>query len=188
MILIVRSLFYLIKEKNIDFFNFCIFGKFFILVLVIFVMDDGVRNGKRNIVGIIVFDGERFLLLHRKLNWVGWEFPKGGIEHNESFEDAVRRELFEETSLKRYSLLKKIDSFEFCDKKRKINSIVNTFLIRVSSNSKVVLNNEHVLDEKIVLEHDDFKWFFPKDALKKITHINQKESLKKAIDYLGLEE
>ncbi len=151
-------------------------------------MNDGIKKGKRNIVGIVVFDGEKFLLLQRKLNWVGWEFPKGAIEGNELFEESIKRELFEETGIKKYSLLGQIDSFEYFDDKRNVNSLITNFLVRVSSNSKVTLNNEHVLDKKVVLEHDDFKWFFPKDALKKISHSNQKETLKKAIAYLGLSD
>ncbi|MDD4250916.1 MAG: NUDIX domain-containing protein [Candidatus ainarchaeum sp.] len=149
-------------------------------------MVDGVSDGKRQIVGIVVFDGEKFLLLHRLLNWVGWEFPKGAIEEKESLQETVKRELFEETGLKKYSTLTQLDSFEYFDDKRGINSFITNFLVRVSSNSKVSLNNEHVLDQKIILEHDSFKWFLPKDALKIITHSNQKKTLKKAITYLGL--
>ncbi len=149
-------------------------------------MDDGIRNGKRHIVGIVIFDGERFLLLHRKLNWSGWEFPKGAIEEKETLQDSVKRELFEETGIKKYSVVTKIDEFIFFDEKRNLESVITNFLLQVSSNSKVVLNNEHVLDNKIVVEHDDFKWFFPKDAICEITHNNQEETLKKAIKHLGL--
>ena len=85
-------------------------------------MVDGVSDGKRQIVGIVVFDGEKFLLLHRLLNWVGWEFPKGAIEEKESLQETVKRELFEETGLKKYSTLTQLDSFEYFDDKRGINS------------------------------------------------------------------
>lgn len=150
-------------------------------------MDDEIKKGKRHIVGLVVFDGERFILLHRKLHWVGWEFPKGAIEDKETIEKTIERELFEETGIKKYKVTGKIDEFTYFDEKRKIDSHIQNYLVHVSSNSKVTLNNPHVLDEEIVVEHDDFKWFFPKDALKTITHKNQKESLRKAIAFLGLE-
>ncbi|MCX8194216.1 MAG: NUDIX hydrolase, partial [Candidatus Pacearchaeota archaeon] len=42
----------------------------------------------------------RYLLLHRKLHWKGWEFPKGGLLANEKYEHAAVREIKEETGLK----------------------------------------------------------------------------------------
>ena len=41
-----------------------------------------------------------YLLLKRKLHWVGWEFPKGGVEEKENPFEAVKRETKEETGLK----------------------------------------------------------------------------------------
>jgi 8-oxo-dGTP pyrophosphatase MutT (NUDIX family) len=146
-------------------------------------------NGKvRNIVGLVVFDGERFLLLHRKLHWVGWEFSKGVIEKNELIEDAIKREFFEETGLKKYRVVGQVDEFDHFDEKRKIKSHIKNYLLHVSSNSRVKLNNPHVLDGEVVVEHDDFKWVHPKEALKLVTHINQKDTLKKSIEFLGLSE
>jgi len=144
------------------------------------------KNKKRNVVGIIVFDGERFLLLHRKLNWVGWEFPKGGIEKNEDPQKTLARELLEETGIKKFSLTSKIDEVEYQDNKRKKSTFIVNYLVHVSSNSKVKINNAHIIDKEVVLEHDDFKWCFPKDAIKLLTHKNQKDSMKKAIKLLGL--
>jgi bis(5'-nucleosidyl)-tetraphosphatase len=150
-------------------------------------MKDGIVGNERYIIGLIVFDGERFLLLHRKLNWCGWEFPKGAIEGNETHEEAVKRELCEETGIRKFSIVTKLNEFDFYDKVRSKTSHITDYLLQVSSNSKVTINNEHALDGKIVEEHDDFKWFFPKDAVKTLTHKNQKETLKLAIEHLGLE-
>lgn len=150
------------------------------------LVKDGIEGKKRYIIGLIVFDGERFLLLHRKLNWKGWEFPKGGVENNEDYKDTIKRELFEETGIKKFSIVDKIDEFVFRDNVRKKESFITNYLVHVSSNSKVVLNNEHALDGKIIIEHDDFKWCFAKDAINLLTHKNQKESMKKAIKVLGL--
>jgi 8-oxo-dGTP pyrophosphatase MutT (NUDIX family) len=151
-------------------------------------MDDEIRNGARHVVGLVVFDGERFLLLHRKLNWHGWEFPKGAVEDSEEFNKAIERELSEETSIKKYRVLAQIDEFDYFDNVRKINSHIKNYLLHVSSNSKVKINNPHETDGIVVEEHDDFKWFHPKEALQIITHKNQKDTLKKAIKFLGLSE
>ncbi|HNV01170.1 MAG TPA: NUDIX domain-containing protein [archaeon] len=141
----------------------------------------------RNIVGLIVFDGEKFLILHRKLNWKGWEYPKGGIEEGETHEEAIKRELWEETGLERYELIGKISEFEFIDKARNRKGHTYNYLLRVPSTAVVKINNEHVLDKEIVLEHDDFKWCLPKEAIKLLTHKDMKISLKKALDHLGIE-
>lgn len=141
----------------------------------------------RNIVGLIVFDGEKFLILHRKLNWKGWEYPKGGIEEGETHEEAIKRELWEETGLEKYELIGKISEFEFIDKARNRKGHTYNYLLRVPSTAVVKINNEHVLDKEIVLEHDDFKWCLPKEAIKLLTHKDMKISLKKALDHLGIE-
>ncbi|MGC9309606.1 MAG: NUDIX hydrolase, partial [Candidatus Nanoarchaeia archaeon] len=55
----------------------------------------------RRAVFIVVYRktllGVRYLLLKRKLHWTGWEFPKGGLDKNEKYEKAVKREVKEET-------------------------------------------------------------------------------------------
>ncbi|MEK6820150.1 MAG: NUDIX domain-containing protein, partial [Nanoarchaeota archaeon] len=46
-----------------------------------------------------------YLLLERILHWIGWEFPKAGLEKGENDERAVVRELKEETGLKAKKIL-----------------------------------------------------------------------------------
>ncbi len=50
-------------------------------------------------VRAVVLDGDDKVLLVRHSYMPGWMFPGGGVEHNESFEVAVRRELDEETGV-----------------------------------------------------------------------------------------
>ena len=141
---------------------------------------------ERNVVGIITFDGEKFLLLHRVLNWIGWEYAKGGIEEGEKIESAIGRELLEETGIPKFELIDKVDEYYFLNKITNKNVHVQNFVVRVSSNNRINFENQSVVDGKVVLEHDDFKWCFPSEAIKMITHDNSKRSMKKAIKLLGL--
>ena len=62
----------------------------------------------RKAVGAIVFQGDKFLLVHKLLNTFNkesgvWDFPKGGVEVEDlSLKDAIMRELFEETGTDKY--------------------------------------------------------------------------------------
>jgi 8-oxo-dGTP pyrophosphatase MutT (NUDIX family) len=141
---------------------------------------------ERNIVGIITFDGEKFLLLHRILNWTGWEYAKGGINDGEKIEAAIGRELFEETGIPKFELIGKVDEYYFLNKATNKSRYVQNYLVRVSSNNRINFDNQSVVDGKVILEHDDFKWCFPSEAVKMITHDNSKRSMKKAIKMLGL--
>ncbi len=141
-----------------------------------------------NAVGIIIFDGEKFLLLHRMQNWCGWEYAKGGIEKDETLEDAISRELFEETGIEKFELITEIDKLKYFNKKQNSDCVIKNFLVRVSSTAKVHFNNqEKDKNGNIILEHDSYKWFLPNEAIQKLTHNNMKNSLKKAIDFLSID-
>ncbi|MFA6268737.1 MAG: NUDIX domain-containing protein [archaeon] len=147
----------------------------------------GVIAKPRNIVGLVVFDGEKFLLLHRVLHWKGWEFPKGHIKDGEDVFVAMQRELFEETGIPKLELVGKIDELSYFDNARGVKSFIQNYLVRVSSNNRITFENQSIKDGKKVIEHDDFKWCFPGEAVKKLTHKNMKQTMKKAIAMLGLE-
>ena len=141
----------------------------------------------RRVVGLVVFDGEKFLLLHRVLHWKGWEFPKGHIMDGEPVDAAMRRELFEETGISDYEVVGRVDEINYFDSVRRIKSHVQNFLIRVSSNNKITFEHQSLKGGAKVREHDDFKWCFPSEAVKMLKHKNMKGTMVKAIKMLGLE-
>jgi len=56
-------------------------------------------DGYRANVGIIIFNGDGRLFWARRIGQDAWQFPQGGISYAESPEQAVFRELKEETGL-----------------------------------------------------------------------------------------
>ncbi len=57
------------------------------------------RDGYRKNVGIIVCNDQCQVLWARRVRHDGWQFPQGGIEPEESAQDAAFRELYEEIGL-----------------------------------------------------------------------------------------
>lgn len=70
--------------------------------------DTAIPTCNNTSVGIIVVRDQRLLLLERKKFPVGFACPAGHLEPGESYEDAARRELKEETGLVASSLKKVI--------------------------------------------------------------------------------
>ena len=64
-------------------------------------------------VGVIVLNDENKVFVgKRKDNPVDkWQMPQGGVDIGESYLSAMRRELYEETSIKSIEILKEIEGF-----------------------------------------------------------------------------
>ena len=70
----------------------------------------------RSGVGIIVLNNKNKVFVgKRKDNPVDkWQMPQGGVDKNESFLDAMKRELYEETSIQNIEIIEEIkDWFEY---------------------------------------------------------------------------
>ena len=121
-----------------------------------------------------------YLLLKRKVHWIGWEFPKAGVEKYETKRHAVKRETKEETGLTPI----KIKEYSYKGKyiyQKRFKDRIGYFGQTSSLYSAEVKYGKVRLDKK---EHSDFIWVNYKNALKKLTHKNQKKSLKIVKDYL----
>jgi putative (di)nucleoside polyphosphate hydrolase len=74
----------------------------------------------RKAVGAVIFQGQDILLVHKVKaglleEWPGqvggeWDFPKGGIEQSDSsLEEALMRELYEETGSTQYQVVRGLE-------------------------------------------------------------------------------
>ena len=67
----------------------------------------------RNGGGVIVLNNANKVFVgKRRDNPIDkWQMPQGGVDNGESYISAMKRELFEETSIKNIKILKEIDGF-----------------------------------------------------------------------------
>ncbi|MFA5856001.1 MAG: NUDIX domain-containing protein [Candidatus Pacearchaeota archaeon] len=119
-------------------------------------------------------DKINYLLLHRKLHWKGWEFPKGGIEPYEDKLKAAKRELTEETglkiiSIKRYPVSGKyLYSSLIPDRPGVIGQTYTLF-------SAEVKPGKISMDKK---EHSGYKWVSYKKALELLSFPNKRKCIR----------
>jgi len=121
-----------------------------------------------------------YLLLKRKLHWIGWESVKGGIEKGESKIQAVKRELKEETNLKAEKIVDmKIRNRFFYPKyfhgwPGYVGMEYKIFAVKVSGKVRFYR-----------IEHSGFRWMNFKQAYAKLTFKEQKDALKKVNERLN---
>ena len=69
----------------------------------------------RNGVGIILLNKENKVFVGKRIDNPEnfWQMPQGGVDQNENFLQAAKRELEEETAVKSVQLIKEIDDWHF---------------------------------------------------------------------------
>ena len=71
----------------------------------------------RSGVGIVVLNKENRIFVGKRIDNPGnfWQMPQGGTDSNESFFEAAKRELVEETSIKKVKLIKELSEWFIYD-------------------------------------------------------------------------
>lgn len=131
-------------------------------------------------VTAIIFDekeGKRhFLLLHRVLNWAGWEFCKGGIDPEENPEQAVLREIGEETGLSSARIFSRMQT-RISWTSKNVEYHYTPFLVKADMTEPIDLTQE-------VVEHDGHQWVEEEKVEGMLTHEDNKKVFKEAIGML----
>ena len=134
----------------------------------------------RNGVGVIILNNENKVFVgKRKDNPVNkWQMPQGGVEIGESYLSAMKRELYEETSIKSIEILKEINGFFEYELPKNLVGIIwkgkfrgqkqKWFITRFIGNE-----NEINLQTKNP-EFIEWKWIIPDELPKTIVDFKQK--------------
>ena len=134
----------------------------------------------RNGVGVIVLNNENKVFVgKRKDNPVDkWQMPQGGVDIGESYLSAMKRELYEETSIKSIEILKEINGFFEYQLPKNLVGIIwkgkfrgqkqKWFITRFIGNE-----NEINLQTKNP-EFIEWKWIIPDDLPKTIVDFKKK--------------
>ena len=148
----------------------------------------------RNGVGVIVLNNENKVFVgKRKDNPVDrWQMPQGGVDIGESYLSAMKRELYEETSIKSIEILKEINGFFEYELPKNLVGIIwkgkfrgqkqKWFITRFIGNE-----NEINLQTKNP-EFIEWKWIIPDELPRTIVDFKKKmyvellETLKDFID------
>ena len=148
----------------------------------------------RNGVGVIVLNNENKVFVgKRKDNPVDrWQMPQGGVDIGESYLSAMKRELYEETSIKSIEILKEINGFFEYELPKNLVGIIWKGKFRGQKQKWFItrfIGNENEINLKTKNpEFIEWKWIVPDELPKTIVDFKKKmyaellETLKDFID------
>ena len=116
-----------------------------------------------------------YLLLKRKLHWMGWEFCKGGCKAGEDMKKCVIREVQEETGCKPISIKKHNKSGKYkyaqklADREGIIGQTYSLYSAKIKANKAIRVSKE---------EHSGYKWVNAQKAVKMLKWPNQRACLR----------
>ena len=131
-------------------------------------------------VGIVVLNSNnKVFVAKRKDNPVNkWQMPQGGVEKGESYLSAMKRELYEETSIKSIDILREIDGFFEYELPKNLVGIIWKGKFRGQKQKWFIA--KFIGDEKEINlqtrnpEFIEWKWIIPDELPKTIVDFKKK--------------
>jgi putative (di)nucleoside polyphosphate hydrolase len=115
-------------------------------------------------VGAIVLNNENKIFVGKRKDnpFDNWQMPQGGVDKNEDYQRALKRELYEETSIKNIEILKEFDEWLEYELPKDLLGVIwrgkfrgqkqKWFITRFKGNEdEININTEHP-------EFIDWKW------------------------------
>ena len=134
----------------------------------------------RNGVGVIILNNENKVFVgKRKDNPVNkWQMPQGGVEKGESYLSAMKRELYEETSIKSIHILREIDGFFEYELPKNLVGIIWKGKFRGQKQkwfiAKFIGDENEINLQTGNPEFIEWKWIIPDDLPKTIVDFKKK--------------
>jgi len=124
------------------------------------------------VVGVFIDKNGHVLVAERSDAPGSWQLPQGGVEENEDYEVALRREMMEELGIGRLRILKRSSqpiNYDFPEtldapiSKKYRGQAMTWFLVE--------LVDQNMPDLSLATDHEfvNFKWVEPKSAIEMIT-------------------
>tara|TARA_E500000178_G_C16409429_1_gene482312 strand:- start:39 stop:512 length:474 start_codon:yes stop_codon:yes gene_type:complete len=145
-------------------------------------------------VGIIVLNKKNQVFVGKRRDNPGdkWQMPQGGLDKDENFKTAMRRELMEETSIKNFKIVREIEQIYEYELPNNLIGIIwkgkfrgqkqKWFIIRfLGEDNDININTKHP-------EFIDWRWIDPKNLpdvivnFKKDLYINLLKEIKATVN------
>ncbi len=148
----------------------------------------------RNGVGVIILNNQNKVFVGKRKDnpYNKWQMPQGGVDDGESYMAAMKRELFEETSIKNIQVLKEIDGFFEYELPKDLVGIIWKGKYRGQKQkwfiSRFVGNEKEINLKTPNPEFIEWKWILPDELpqvivdFKRVMYENLLRNLKEFID------
>jgi len=145
-------------------------------------------------VGIILLNDKNKVFVGKRIDNPKnfWQMPQGGCDENENFLDAAKRELEEETSIKKVKILKELDEWFVYDLPKDLLGKIWQGKYRGQKQKWFVMKflgkNEEINIKTKKPEFLEWKWIEPNDLPKVVVNfkLNIYKKLSEKIAYLNL--